>query len=287
MAVPSARSVSHVAVVIGWLTLAIAVYLAVAAGLDDRSTAATWVCAVALWVAFGAGLIGALVPSPASLTMLRMLAPLAVVAICIAGIAGGGVPRTAVGVAVAVAFSVFVFSAPVGEAFVQASAYGAERRLPLRLPAALLVPAAVFWVCWAAVVSCAVLVLASGQWVVGVPLAVGAAAVTWFVARRFHRFAQRWLVVVPAGLVVHDHLVLMETMMVTSAQLLGVELAPADTEAADFTGPAAGHVLQITLKEMATVVLPPPRGTSQPKALHVRSFLIAPSRPGHALSALP
>jgi hypothetical protein len=270
-------------VTVAWVALGGAVLAASRSALEGRGDAAAVVVGAVLWPMWGVGLVAVLVPSTVSLTALRMMTPLSVVA-CAVSLAGGGSATLCIGaLAVAGAVTVLVCSAPVGELFVQASAYGHEQRLPLRLPAALLLPTAVVWLVWAALWCAAVLLLGGRQWVAGGAALAAAIAATWFAGVRLHRFSRRWLVVVPAGVVVHDQVALMETLMVTKPTVLSVGLALADTEAADFTGPAAGHVLQVTLKEMTTVLLPPPQRAGQPKAIHVRSFLVAPSRPGRAL----
>ena len=83
----------------------------------------------------------------------------------------------------------------------------------------------------------------------------------------------------------HDRVVFAETLMVPRLDLVGIELALAGTEAADFTGPATGHAIEISMRLMSTVLLAPtttaPRGT----ALHVKSFIVAPTRPGAVLRA--
>ena len=65
-----------------------------------------------------------------------------------------------------------------------------------------------------------------------------------------------------------------------------VRLAPADTEAADLTGPASGHALEVVVHDMELVVLAPTIAEPKGRALHVQSLLVAPSRPGRALRAL-
>src|SRR6185295_5972803 len=97
---------------------------------------------------------------------------------------------------------------------------------------------------WVAGVLCAPLLLAAGQWALGVIAAIVAAALTWLLLPRFNALSRRWFVVVPAGVVVHDQVVLSETVMVTRANLAGVELALEGTGAADFTGPAGGHAVE-------------------------------------------
>jgi hypothetical protein len=101
-----------------------------------------------------------------------------------------------------------------------------------------------------------------------------------------YRLARRWLVVVPSGIVIHDHVALAETLMVTIPNVAGAGLALVGSEAADLTGPAAGHAIEIQLRESATVLLPVTRDHPAGRAIHARSVLIAPSRPGRALRAM-
>jgi hypothetical protein len=85
--------------------------------------------------------------------------------------------------------------------------------------------------------------------------------------------------------VVHDRVVLAETLMVLQSEVAGIDLALAGTEAADFTGPAAGHAVEIGLRSMTTAILAPSKNTPRGTALHVQSFIVAPSRPGAVLRA--
>jgi hypothetical protein len=178
-----------------------------------------------------------------------------------------------------------VASATTGRAFVQASAYGDEQRFPLRLPATFIAPLVLLWSVWAAITLGSIVLLAAGNWWIAAPLLVVAVAATITVLPRVHRLTKRWLVVVPAGLVVHDPVVLSETLLVASANLRTVTLAIEGTQAADLTGPSAGHALEVTLTDLVTVLLPPTRRQPAGRAIHVQSFLVAPSRPGLALAA--
>jgi hypothetical protein len=102
---------------------------------------------------------------------------------------------------------------------------------------------------------------------------------------RFTALARRWLVFVPAGVVVHDQVVLGETLMVPRAELDGIDLALSGTEAADFTGPAAGHAVEIRLRSMGNALLAPTKAAPRGTALHMQSFIVAPTRPGLVLRA--
>jgi hypothetical protein len=150
----------------------------------------------------------------------------------------------------------------------------------------MLLPIAVAWVVWCAAALAGVLLLAVQRWVVGGAVLVAACALTWLVGRRLHRFCCRWLVSVPAGVVVHDAVVLGETLMVLRANVDHARLALADTTAADLTGPAAGHALEITLREMVSVLFAPTTAHPKGTTIHAQAVLVAPSRPGRALRAL-
>jgi hypothetical protein len=120
---------------------------------------------------------------------------------------------------------------------------------------------------------------------VGVTVTAAAVALGAFLLPRFHRLTRRWVVLVPAGFVLHDHVVLAETVMFPASILRRARLALADTQAADFTGPAGGHAVEVTVSESTTVVLAGTRAKPNGTALHVLAFLVAPTRPGRLLHA--
>lgn len=259
--------------------------LGVGTATDARATAAGAVGTAAWGVAIAALVLALVVPSPVGLTMVRLVLP-AVVPAAVLMLAFGGGAWGVCALAVSVLGTSVALSPEFAEACVQASAYGHERRLPLRAPAAVLLPMGLSWSVWCTVTLAAIVSLAAQQWLLAGLLLAACAALSWLLARRFHRFSRRWLVLVPAGIVVHDHLVLGETLMLQRPNVALARLAPADTQAADFTGPSAGHVIELTVREMVLALLAPTPAEPKGKALHVQSLLVAPSRPGRALHAI-
>src|SRR5690349_298683 len=73
-----------------WLLLAVAALPAVAGALDGRSGAVQLVAAAGLWAGWAIGLGASFVPSPPSLTLVRLLAPAAPVAGVVAAVSGAG-----------------------------------------------------------------------------------------------------------------------------------------------------------------------------------------------------
>ncbi|MFK8024092.1 MAG: hypothetical protein AB8G26_09045 [Ilumatobacter sp.] len=286
---PTARRADLLAKVLPWVARAAWVAVAIVGGVaiesavDGRSSPVRWTAAVGGWAVFAIVAVALLIPSVRSLTAARVLSPLAVgaaIATGIAGAPGAEVALLAVPVIIAVAA---IFSPEVGRWMVQASAYGDEDRLPLRIPVAAGAGAVVTWFVWAAAAFVGPLALAAQNWVLGTIAAIAAVAGAAFVGPRWHRVSKRWLVLVPAGLVVHDPVVMADTVMVRTSQLVGMSLARADTEAADLTGPASGYALQVDVSETVTTVFAFTPQEPNGRAIHMTSFLVAPTRPGEAL----
>ncbi len=142
----------------------------------------------------------------------------------------------------------------------QASAYGDEQRFPLRPPLGYLGATVVSWSVWVAAVITAPLAWAARAWVLAVVATLLAAAATWLLPRRWHQLSRRWLVAVPAGLVVHDPVVLAEHVdaATTADHRARSRRTPRRASGAlDLTGPTPGLAVEISLGEAATVVLAP------------------------------
>jgi hypothetical protein len=220
-----------------------------------------------------------------SLTIVRIGVPLALVATIGVAVAGADAMDTVLlGLPAAIA-ALAVMAADFGRQFVQASAYGDEERFPLRSPVAAGAAAVVAWLLWAPALVTGPLLLASRQWVAGVLLTSVAVAGAVFLGPRWHRLSRRWFVLVPAGIVLHDPVVLADTLPLRTAQVAHVALAPADTQAADLTGPASGYAVEVTTTESITAVFAFTPKEPDGRAIHLRAFLVAPSRPGAVLTA--
>jgi hypothetical protein len=256
---------------------------ALQAAVDERSDGVRWVTGIGGWALWGSVVVALLIPSTFSLAWIRVVGPLTIVAAI--GTLVGGAPAGDVALLTVpslIALAAF-FSPEVGRWMVQQSAYGDEDRLPLRAPVAAGAAAVVSWSVWAAAIVIGPLALGASNLAVGIPLTVIAVALSAYVGPRWLLMAKRWLVLVPAGLVVHDPIVLADTLMVKTNQLQTIRLAPADTEAADLTGPTSGYAIEISTTESVSTVFSFTPQEPNGKAIHMTGFLVAPSRPGAAL----
>ena len=219
-----------------------------------------------------------------SLTALRISAPAALAAANWAALAGDPGITDAVAVAAAAVAVVAAFSPLTGEVFINASSYGDEVRLPLRVPTALVLgPVPLAWLGTVVVPVAGALLLAAKQWIAGaVVLAVGLplAAVA---VRALHGLARRWVVFVPAGLVLHDRHALVEPVLFPRRSIRRLGPAPADPapETVDLTQRALGLALELELSEAVAVA--PRRADRSVEVASIDRLLFTPSRPGAVL----
>jgi hypothetical protein len=267
-----------------WVLLPLFVGPAVAAGLDGRSGLVRAVSMALLWLGWGVVLVGLLLPTTTSLTVVRTIVPLALVVAIVAWCAGASWARGLLAVTGALLALLVTFSAELGRRFAQGTAYGDESRYPLRPPVALLLPVGLAWSLLAAAAVAGPLLVAAKMWVVGPIVSAIAIVGAVVLGPRFHALSRRWLVLVPAGVVVHDLVVLAETVMIGKAGVAGLSLALDGSEAADVSGPAAGTAIELRLDPLIDVVLSATRTEPGGRKLHARAVLVRPSRPGGALA---
>lgn len=270
-----------------WLLLPLLAGPVSAAAFADASRPVQVVGSVGLWGGWLSGLVATLVPRTVSLTVLRVLAPAAVAAV---GFAAATTDETTVwrvvGLVAVLVAAALAFSPDVGRLGVEGSAYGDEQRFPLRVPAPLLAgPVPLAWVAVVAGIAAGPLLLAAERWVLGaIVLAVGGVA-AWWGARALHVLSRRWVVLVPAGFVLHDQLALADPILLRREQIVRVGPAPADTAARDLTRGALGLALELDLVgpvALTTVAERPGAAVENTKA---DRLLFTPTQPGALLTA--
>lgn len=269
---------------VGWVLLPLVGGPSVAAALGDSATGTT--ATVLAWTGFALGLIAMAVPRSLSLTVVRIVVPasvpLAMFTVVRTDAEAGAVAMLVLSVLV----TVLAMLADVGNRFADGSSYGPERRMLLRPPAAMalgIVPIA--WVILVAGVITGPLLLADRRWILGAAALVIGLPVAFFLFVALHRLAQRWLVFVPAGLVVVDHTTVTDPVLVPSGYIeaIGPALVDAVDGLADLTADAAGLVLSITTNEPLVIARVTP-GDEPTVTESAPGVLVSPSRPGAVLA---
>ena len=267
-----------------WATLPLAAGPRLAAALDPRSPAVRSVASVGLWAGWAIVMFASLLPRPVALTALRVGVPAGAGAVGAALVSRRGSTFEALAALVAViAATGLAFSVPVGMAFVNGPAYADERRFPLRPPGAVLLgPVELAWGLAVGAPATTALLLAAGRWVPGVLAGVVGLPLAAVLARALHGLARRWIVFVPAGLVLHDPLSVADPVLFRRQVVESVGPAPAGSDALDLTQGAPGLALELGLREKVPMVLVRPgRGGDQAGAS--ARLLFTPTRPGRVL----
>ncbi len=267
-----------------WASLPFTVGPALAAALDGRSRPVQAVASVLLWGAWTAVLLATLVPHPIGLTALRTVAPAAlVVAVGAAAGGHGSALLSALSLGSAGLVVGLVFLPETGALFVNGPAYPNERRLPLRVPGALLfgiLPGAWFLAVGAPCVG--LFLLAAREWVAGAAVLALGLPLAAALIRSLHGLARRWVVFVPAGMVLHDPLTFTDPVLFRRQGIESLGPARAESQSLDLTQRAPGLALELVLREEAVLMLSE-RGNRLGRSATVDRLLFTPTRPGAVL----
>ena len=207
-----------------WATLPLTAGPAAGGALDEWNAAPRLTAEVELWLAWAVVLVALLAPRPIGLTVTRVVAPclfLAALVVAFADDAGAPV-RAAATVATGVAL-VLVLGSTLSLVSANGVAYGDEVRFPLRTPPALfagpllLTPLAI-----GAGAAAAPILLAGGHFVAGPLALVVGVPVVAFLGRALHSLSRRWIVLVPAGLVVVDPITLADPVLFLRERIGGL-----------------------------------------------------------------
>ena len=266
-----------------WVLLPVLAGPLVADALHDLDPGPRSTGSALLWALWAVGLIATLVPLPVTLTALRLGGPAVAVLAAWAAVTTDDAVHAVLGLACGALVALATFTAPVADRFVDGASYGDERRFLLRAPG----PVAVILGPLATVVALAgatvgPILLLDRRWVVGVVAFAVGLAVTALAVRALHRLARRWVVLVPAGFVLHDHLALAEPTLLQRAGLERIAAAPADTRALDLTQRARGLALEVRCRKPHDIL--PADGRTATEMTAVEAFLCSPARPDVVLA---
>ncbi len=198
-----------------WLALPLAAGAAAADALDGWSDAPATLGAAMLWLGWGVGLLAVLAPRPITLTAIRVIAPAFVVLALVIVVSGDASTIAAAGAVVVTLLAAGLVADPAfAIAAVNAVAYGDELRHPLRTPPGLylaLIPLARALVVVG--IAAGPLLLADGAIVGGLLALVIGWALAALAARALHALARRWIVLVPAGVVIVDPMTIADPVL--------------------------------------------------------------------------
>jgi hypothetical protein len=267
-----------------WVALPFSAGAAIGAGLHPFSEAVRLTAEVVLWVGWAVVLIGTLAPWPVGLTALRIAAPAAAAAAAAAALTNRpSAAASVLAVATTLVALRLAFTPTTGRLYANGPAYPNERRFPLTVPGPLLLgPLPLAWAVTVGAPVAGSLLLAARQWVAGgVVLVVGGPAAI-VLARALHGLSRRWVIFVPAGLVLHDPMSLTEPILFEKGVIETLRPAPAGSDSLDLTLGSPGLALELILRQKVPMVLARP-GRRGGKSGASARLLFTPTRPGLVL----
>jgi hypothetical protein len=267
-----------------WVALPFSAGTAFGAALHPHSEAVRLTSSLLLWAGWAVVLVSTLAPWPVGLTVLRAVAPLGAAAAVAAAVTNRpSTPASAAAVATTFVTVLLAFAPAAGRLYVNGPAYPGERRFPLAVPGALLLgPLELAWAVTVGVPIAGVLLLAARVWVAGAVVLAAGTPISASLARSMHRLSLRWLVFVPAGLVLHDPMTLTDPVLFEKAVIATLRPAPAGTDSLDLTQHAFGLALELVLLDKVPLVLAGPRNRPGESGASAR-LLFTPTRPGLVL----
>jgi hypothetical protein len=262
-----------------WAGLPFTTGPALADALDTASRPVQLIASTLLWLGWAVGMVAAFAPHPLALTALRVVAPAAVVAALAAALADHPSALAVVWAAVACAWA---FAPAIGAACVNGPAYPNERRFLLRPPGPLLAgPLPLAWGLSVAGIAAGPLLLAAKQWVLGGVLLLAGWPLAYLLLKSIHNLSRRWAVFVPAGIVLHDPVVLFDPTLFRRQDITAIRPSTS-SETYDLSQRAPGLALEIQLDESTTITLLKP-GKREGVAIHATGLRFTPTRPGAVL----
>ena len=259
----------------------------VSALLDGQSTSTQTTGTCLAWLVWGAIVIASFVTHPITLTLLRISTPVVSSFLIVVAATQGASSLQIISAAVGIAILLLSFSAELGGVYVQASAYGDEKRFALRPPVVLVAPVVIATLVVDVSIIAAPLLLAENNWLAAAIALFGSIISVKYLIPRIHKLSRRWLVFVPAGLVVHDEIVLSMNLLIKKQDLNQMQLARDNSSAADLSALTWGVPLELSFNKPLDVSLSAigARHLKAVSAIHAQSVLIAASRPGAVLRA--
>lgn len=263
-----------------WAVLPLSAGPTLGAALDGHSRPVQLVASTVLWAPWAVVVTATLVAHPIALTALRVAVPAVLAATLMAAVDGH---PSAVAVGSAAVALALAFHPGTGARYVNGPAYPNERRLPLRVPGPLLL--GILPLAWSLAVGAPVgvlLLLACQRWIAAGLLAVVGLPVAGLLMAAMNNLSRRWVVFVPAGLVLHDPIALADPVLFRRQTIEVLRPAPADTDSLDLTQRAPGLALELVLTEKVPMMLMRP-GTRIGEPGSSARLLFTPTRPGEVL----
>jgi hypothetical protein len=266
-----------------WFLLPLSVGAVLRDALASWSSTPAVVGAVLLYAAWLAGLVALVALHPWSFTVLRIVAPLALIA-AVVSMRSASLAVALIALVHAMAACGVCLHGSIAQASAQAAGYGDEVRRPLRTPPLLCIVIGIAVLLVAAGTATGPLLLADGRIGAGVVCTVLGLPLAGVLVRSLHSLARRVIVFVPAGFVVSDPLAFPDPVLLPRERIVRMVLAPpaAQVDGIDTRLGALAGAVVVELDEPGSFTLR--RGRAGIDQREASSLWCTPQRPSSVLA---
>jgi hypothetical protein len=283
------RQIAAIAAGVLWVAVALLVLVnqPLTEAVDAQSGALAIAITVTTWAVWLVGLFAIAIAAPICLTAWRLIAPLNVAAAVWIITAVDTYEWSVIALVTCLALaSVVVTSGEFAQRAINGMAFKNEQRFLLRAPGAFaLAPLPLMCAITSISSVGAILTVADQRWLLGAISGTIALFSLSVALKVIHTFSERWAVVVPAGLVIRDPLVLNDTVLAPFADITSFGPAPLGSDALDLTENALGLALQLQLSNSTFVAKRDLRRRTD-AGYHATGMLIAPISPAELLASV-
>jgi len=268
-----------------WISLPLLCGPSLADSFNDFKLLLRTTVSISLWTFWVLILLSTLIATPISLAIIRIGAPAAAALSLWSALETSGSVSGIIGLAASAITACVALSAPLGDKFSDGASYGDERRFLLRAPGpVLLLLGPLAWLTSVAGLTVGPILLLNKNFLFGSLISLCGFPLAALASNAIYQLGKRWLVLVPAGILLHDHLSVGDPTLIPRNQLANFSPAKVETNALDLSQNSFGLSLEIQcLTPLSMMLRTGTRKTTNETSI-VESFLINPVRPNVLLA---
>ena len=268
-----------------WISLPLLCGPSLADSFNDFKLLLRTTVSISLWTFWVLILLSTLIATPISLAIIRIGAPAAAALSLWSALETSGSVSGIIGLAASAIAACVALSAPLGDKFSDGASYGDERRFLLRAPGpVLLLLGPLAWLTSVAGLTVGPILLLNKNFLFGSLISLCGFPLAALASNAIYQLGKRWLVLVPAGILLHDHLSVGDPTLIPRNQLANFSPAKVETNALDLSQNSFGLSLEIKcLTPLSMMLRTGTRKTTNETSI-VESFLINPVRPNVLLA---
>jgi hypothetical protein len=270
---------------ITWLSLPLFCGPALSDSFNDFELLLRTTVSITLWAFWALILLSTLLPTPISLAIVRIGAPAAAALSVWSALETGGSVAGIIGLTVSAVAASVAISASLGDRFSDGASYGDERRFLLRAPGpVLLLFGPLAWLTSLAGLTLGPILLLNRNFLFGTLVTLGGLPLSVIASNAIYQLGKRWVVLVPAGILLHDHLSVGDPTLIPRNQIADFSPAKARTDALDLSQNSFGLSLEIRCVTPLSMMLKKGNRKTVNESSAVESFMINPARPNVVLA---